>query len=182
MTDSVWLTAQTSAPAQRADRYLPGSAAHPAKMLPAIAAQAITRYTKPGDYVLDPMRGIGTTLIEAVHAARHALGTEYEPHWAQIARRNLAVLAQALDGFGHVVAWRPPPAGLLAFLPLSGGRRSDDFARRLLDQTGILVVPSTVYASPHAPVPDNYIRLGFGRGHVAEAAGVFAAWLSKVWD
>ena len=31
---SVWNTAPTSAPAQRADRYVPGSAAHPAKMLP----------------------------------------------------------------------------------------------------------------------------------------------------
>jgi modification methylase len=90
MTDSVWMTAQRPAPAQRAGRYLAASAAHPAKMLPAIAAQAITHYTHPGDLVLDPMCGIGTTLIEAVHAGRHALGTEYEPRWADIARRNLA--------------------------------------------------------------------------------------------
>ncbi|MFI6093509.1 TRM11 family SAM-dependent methyltransferase [Streptomyces sp. NPDC051218] len=86
---SVWNTAPTSAPAQRADRYVPGSAAHPAKMLPAIARHAITTYTEPGGLVLDPMCGIGTTLIEALHLGRHALGTEYEPKWAQIAQANL---------------------------------------------------------------------------------------------
>ena len=116
MTDSVWLTAQTSAPAQRADRYLPGSAAHPAKMLPAIAAQAITRYTRPGDLVLDPMCGIGTTLVEAAHAGRHALGTEYEPRWAQIARRNLAhATTQGATGSGHV--YRGDARRLLDLIP-----------------------------------------------------------------
>ncbi|MFD7169130.1 TRM11 family SAM-dependent methyltransferase [Streptomyces violascens] len=87
--DSVWNTAPTSAPAQRADRYVAGSTAHPAKMLPQIAAHAIRTYTQPGDLVLDPMCGIGTTLVEAVHLGRHALGTEYEPHWAHLAEQNL---------------------------------------------------------------------------------------------
>jgi modification methylase len=75
---SVWATAQRDAWAQRG-RYLPGSTAHPAKMLPAIAATAITRYTRPGDLVADPMCGIGTTLVEAVHLGRDAAGVEYEP-------------------------------------------------------------------------------------------------------
>ncbi|MFJ3993101.1 TRM11 family SAM-dependent methyltransferase [Streptomyces sp. NPDC090032] len=86
---SVWNTAPTSAPAQRKGRYVPGSAAHPAKMLPAIATHAITTYTRPGGLVLDPMCGIGTTLVEAVHLGRHALGTEYEPQWADLADQNL---------------------------------------------------------------------------------------------
>ncbi|KAF5999705.1 RNA methyltransferase [Streptomyces sp. WAC00263] len=99
----MWNTAPTSAPAQRADRYVPGSAAHPAKMLPAIAAHAITTYTKPGDLVLDPMCGIGTTLVEAVHLGRHALGTEYEPEWAELADQNLRHAdAQGAPGTGAV--------------------------------------------------------------------------------
>ncbi|MGW3956993.1 TRM11 family SAM-dependent methyltransferase [Streptomyces sp. NPDC004752] len=85
---SVWNTAPTSAPAQRKGRYLPGSAAHPAKMLPRIAAHAITAYTRPGDLVLDPMCGIGTTLVEAIHLGRNALGIEYEPKWAKLAALN----------------------------------------------------------------------------------------------
>ncbi|MEV0604232.1 DNA methyltransferase [Streptomyces sp. NPDC050315] len=100
---SVWNTAPTSAPAQRADRYVAGSAAHPAKMLPAIAAHAITTYSKPGDLVLDPMCGIGTTLVEAVHLGRHVLGVEYETQWARLAERNLRHAdSQGASGAGAV--------------------------------------------------------------------------------
>jgi SAM-dependent methyltransferase len=87
---SIWLTAQTSAPHQRSGRLLPASAPHPAKMLPDIAAHAIAHYSRPGDVVLDPMCGIGTTLIEAVRAGRRAVGCEYEPRWAGLAAENLA--------------------------------------------------------------------------------------------
>ncbi|WTW98184.1 DNA methyltransferase [Streptomycetaceae bacterium NBC_01309] len=101
---SVWATAQNSAAAQRRGRYTPGSMAHPAKMLPAIAAHAIDAYTRPGDWVLDPMCGTGTTLVEAAHAGRNALGVEYETRWAEVARANvlLAGLQGAL-GSGRVL-------------------------------------------------------------------------------
>ncbi len=75
---SVWATAQTSPAAQRKGRFVPESTAHPAKMLPAIAAHAIRHYTRPGDLVLDPMCGIGTTLVEAIDNGRRAVGIEYE--------------------------------------------------------------------------------------------------------
>ncbi|WP_027947000.1 TRM11 family SAM-dependent methyltransferase [Amycolatopsis taiwanensis] len=88
---SVWTTAQTSPAAQRKNRYVPESTAHPAKMLPAVAAHAISHYTQPRDLVLDPMCGIGTTLVEAVHAGRRAVGVEYEPHWVDVTRANLAL-------------------------------------------------------------------------------------------
>ncbi len=86
---SVWATAQQDARTQRRGRYLPASTAHPAKMLPAIAATAITRYTERGDLVADPMCGIGTTLVEAIHLGRGGLGVEFEERWAGIAAANI---------------------------------------------------------------------------------------------
>jgi hypothetical protein len=86
---SVWACAQRPAVWQRHGRYLPAATAHPAKMLPALAATAITSYTQPGDLVLDPMCGIGTTLVEAVHLNRTAIGIECEARWANLARANL---------------------------------------------------------------------------------------------
>ena len=86
---SVWATAQTSPSAQRKGRYVSESTAHPAKMLPAVAAHAVRAYTRPGDLVFDPMAGSGTTLVEAIDAGRRAVGVEYEPHWAAVARANL---------------------------------------------------------------------------------------------
>ncbi|WTW93426.1 DNA methyltransferase [Streptomycetaceae bacterium NBC_01309] len=102
---SVWATAQSTAAAQRRGRYTPDSIKHPAKMLPAIAAHAVATYTQPGDWVLDPMCGTGTTLVEAAHQGRHALGVEYEPRWAEIAAANLALTErQGAPGRGRVLA------------------------------------------------------------------------------
>lgn len=92
---SVWATAQAAPATQRKGRFVPGSTAHPAKMLPAVAAHAIAHFTRPGDIVLDPMCGIGTTLVEAVHLGRRAIGVEYEPHWVAVARANLELARSA---------------------------------------------------------------------------------------
>nr|WP_268891605.1 DNA methyltransferase [Lentzea tibetensis] len=96
---SVWTTAQASPAAQRKGKYTAESTAHPAKMLPEVVRHAVAHYTKPGDLVLDPMCGIGTTLVEAVRLGRRAAGVEYEPHWVEIAQANLD-LARA-QGITH---------------------------------------------------------------------------------
>lgn len=96
---SVWLCAQQPSRMQRRGRYVPESVAHPAKMLPELARRAISAYSAPGDIVLDPMCGIGTTLVEAMHLGRSAFGIEYEPRWAELAEANLA-LAEAFGASG----------------------------------------------------------------------------------
>jgi modification methylase len=101
---SVWACAQRPAAWQRRGRYLPGTTTHPAKMLPALAATAITSFTRPGELVLDPMCGIGTTLIEAVHLNRTAIGIECEPRWASLARANLDLARdRGATGTGAVI-------------------------------------------------------------------------------
>jgi tRNA1(Val) A37 N6-methylase TrmN6 len=99
---TVWATAQHTPARQRHRRYVPESMAHPAKMLPAVAAHAIATYTQPGDLVLDPMCGIGTTLVEALHQDRRAVGVEYETRWAEIARTNIHHTGPARRGGGQV--------------------------------------------------------------------------------
>jgi DNA modification methylase len=59
-------------------------------MLPALARRAIETYSDPGDLVVDPMCGIGTTLVEAIHTRRRAVGVELEPRWATLGRANIA--------------------------------------------------------------------------------------------
>ena len=92
---AVWPVAQTSAQYQRAGRYHPDSARHPGKMLPALAARIVAEYSTPGQLVVDPMCGTGTTLVEAGLQGRRALGVEIEPAWADLARANLDLLLDA---------------------------------------------------------------------------------------
>ncbi|MGH9078599.1 MAG: TRM11 family SAM-dependent methyltransferase [Acidimicrobiales bacterium] len=101
---SVWPVAQRTAQGQRSGRYLGLSITHPAKMLPEIARRAITTYTEQGDLVLDPMCGIGTTLVEAIHLGRDAIGVEYEEPWADLARANVELArSQGATGQAEVV-------------------------------------------------------------------------------
>jgi hypothetical protein len=100
---SVWVTAQQDSRSQRRGRYLPEAMDHPGKMLPAIARHAISTYTRPGDTVLDPMCGIGTSVIEAVHLDRHGVGIELEPQWPPLVRAGLQLAyAQGAPGTGEV--------------------------------------------------------------------------------
>src|SRR4029453_1669607 len=82
---ALWPCAQQTSQQQRRGRYLPGSNRHPGKMLPDLARRAIRSYSNPGDLVLDPLCGIGTTVVEAIHLGRHALGVELEPRWTALA-------------------------------------------------------------------------------------------------
>ncbi|GAA4921911.1 hypothetical protein GCM10023223_48760 [Stackebrandtia albiflava] len=63
-------------------------------MFPHIARHAIAAYTSPGDLVVDPMCGIGTTLVEAIELGRPAIGIEYEPAWTGTAAANLYLARQ----------------------------------------------------------------------------------------
>ncbi len=116
---SVILVGQRSLAGQRRGRFVAGSGAHPARMAPDLAAHLVADYTRPGDLVFDPLAGVGTTLVEAVHLGRDAVGMELEPGWAALARANVALgRRQGGTGRGHVIcgdATRLPrgaPAGL----------------------------------------------------------------------
>lgn len=101
---SAWAVGDQPSRVQRRGRYLTESTAHPGKMLPALARHAISLYSEPGEIVLDPMCGIGTTLVEATHFGRQAFGVELEPRWAKLAYRNLAhARRQGAPGHGRAV-------------------------------------------------------------------------------
>ncbi|KXK59553.1 DNA methylase [Micromonospora rosaria] len=73
-------------------------------MLPHLAAHAISSYTAPGDLVLDPMCGSGTTLVEAMHLGRHGLGIDIEPRFTALADANVALAAsQGAPGTAQVL-------------------------------------------------------------------------------
>ncbi len=62
---------------------------HPAKFPESLAAEFIGFFTKPGETVLDPMMGTGSTLVAALEAGRNAIGVELLPKYAKIAEERL---------------------------------------------------------------------------------------------
>jgi len=58
-------------------------------MLPELARRLIDAYTRPGDWILDPMSGIGTTGVEAIHRGRNYVGLELEDRFVAWQGENL---------------------------------------------------------------------------------------------
>jgi len=76
-------------PAQRQD--------HPAPFPEALARDHILSWSNPGDVVLDPFSGSGTTAKMARETGRRFIGIEVNPEYVEISRKRLAQQALPMD-------------------------------------------------------------------------------------
>ena len=61
---------------------------HPAMMPRKLAEDLITSWSNPGDTVLDPMAGSGTTLVAAIKTGRDGIGIERVEKYVEMMRRR----------------------------------------------------------------------------------------------
>lgn len=66
-----------------------GNRAHPTEKAVAILRPLVEGFSRPGDLVLDPFAGSGSTAVAAALSGRHYVGIELEDHYCQHARRRL---------------------------------------------------------------------------------------------
>ncbi len=69
---------------------------HPAMFPEKLARDHIESWTNPGDLVLDPMCGAGTTPKMAKRLGRRWLGIEISPEYAALARQRVAAQTESL--------------------------------------------------------------------------------------
>ncbi|MFQ3581797.1 DNA methylase [Chloracidobacterium validum] len=82
-TDSLWLIPER-------DRSGAHLADYHGNFVPQIPYQAMRRFTKRGDLILDAFLGSGTSLIECRRLGRHGIGIELKPELAQQADDRIA--------------------------------------------------------------------------------------------
>jgi len=70
---------------------------YPAKFPPQIPARLIEILTRPGDVVLDPFCGSGTTLVEALRLNRPTIGTDVNPVAVLVTEAKTARLDRAAE-------------------------------------------------------------------------------------
>lgn len=74
---------------------------HPAKYPETLVQEFIELFSQPGDWVIDPMVGTGSTVIAAIRCRRNGVGTDLSPIFASIATdRVRAELAESGSLFG----------------------------------------------------------------------------------
>jgi hypothetical protein len=84
-----------------------------------------------------------------------------------IIRNNLARLDEFFAGYPALFEWRTPDGGCIGFPRYLGADGVENFCRRLIEEAGVLLLPSSIYASDLAPVPRDRFRIGFGRRGLA---------------
>ncbi len=73
----------------------PRGGEHPNEKPVELAGRFIAAHTKPGQIVLDPFCGSGTTILAAERLGRKWIGIELDPKWAALAQSNIdAEMAQ----------------------------------------------------------------------------------------
>ncbi len=82
----------------------PFPGAHFATFPPKLIEPCVKAGTKPGDLILDPFTGAGTTGLVASRLDRSFVGVELNPEYAEMARRRIyedapMLMAEAIEGF-----------------------------------------------------------------------------------
>ena len=86
-----------------------GKKAHPTQKPEALLYRVILASTKPGDLVLDPFFGTGTTGAVAKRLGRHWIGIERDPVYAGIAEARIGDVAPAGPDLVHTPSRREEP-------------------------------------------------------------------------
>jgi len=103
---SDWLIPLCGGPERLRDR---GKKAHPTQKPEALLHRVLLASTKPGDVVLDPFFGTGTTGAVAKRLGRHFVGIERDPAYAKLARRRIAAIRPAPEETVVVQSRRDAP-------------------------------------------------------------------------
>ncbi len=100
-------------------------------------------------------------------------------HRESLADRNRAIVRQnlpQLDAFverrADLFSWVRPTASPIGFPRVTGVGDVEAFCERLVAETGVLLLPGTVYDEP------GHVRFGFGRSNMPEALARLEAWLA----
>ncbi len=84
----------------------------------------------------------------------------------ELLRGNVEQLEALFADYPGIVEWHRPRGGCVAFPRYGGPGDCETFCRGLLEESGVLLLPSSLYMSELADVPSEHFRIGFGRGEV----------------
>ena len=95
---------------------------------------------------------------------------------------NLVMLGTFFEEYSHLFDWELPDGGCVGFIRYKGADGIESFTDRLVQETGVLLLPASVYRSDLNQVPSEYFRVGYGHSYVPTALQVLREWLRRRGD
>lgn len=89
-----------------------------------------------------------------------------------IIKKNAGILKQFIKKHPDIFSYVPPKGASTAYVKLLGGRKAMNFCMEILDNTGVLIVPSAVLDDS-----DEYLRIGICKESFAQCAELLDEYL-----
>jgi aspartate/methionine/tyrosine aminotransferase len=86
-----------------------------------------------------------------------------------LVRENAGRVTAFMSRYPELFDWQEPDGGCIAFPRYLGAEGVDEFCRASVEESGVLLLPNSVYRSRVAPVPNDRFRIGFGRRNLPDA-------------
>lgn len=96
-----------------------------------------------------------------------------------IVDENLATLDGFFGRHAALFDWRASDGSCTAFPRYKGAEGVEDFCRRLVEDSGVLLLPGSLYASDLDDTPWDRFRIGFGRRGIEEGLAALEAHLTR---
>ena len=96
-----------------------------------------------------------------------------------IVQHNTGLLDAFFTDFPDLFDWHPSDGGCVAFVRYKGSDGVETFTERLVEESGVLLLPSSIYHSELGPVPQDRFRIGFGRTGMEQGLAAFREWLMR---
>ncbi|MEQ8256473.1 MAG: pyridoxal phosphate-dependent aminotransferase [Roseovarius confluentis] len=103
-----------------------------------------------------------------------------------ILTRNCAIVDENLPKWDAFFArhpdlfeWQRPDGACMGFPRYLGADGVEEFARKLVEEAGVLLLPSTIYRSDLGSTPTDRFRLGFGRRGLDAGLAAMEAHLAR---
>lgn len=100
--------------------------------------------------------------ILAIIALNHS--DKFIQHNISKIEKNIELFKAFTQKHSSIFSFVPPKAGSTALVGLNVNESSMGFSKRLVEETGVLVVPAELF-----DIEGKYIRIGFGRDNFADA-------------
>jgi aspartate/methionine/tyrosine aminotransferase len=89
-----------------------------------------------------------------------------------IIEKNLVLLNEFFAEHPDLFDWSVPDGGCIGYPRYRGDDGVENFCKKLVEQSGVLLLPASVYSSELTPTPGDRFRIGFGRANTAAGLSV----------